>query len=304
MKPISLDALYAKFRPVAGDAPPDMQRELGRFDVFHIGDLRPGQAHRAPRPFNRQDFYKISLIHGRSRIEYTDEALETGPNTLFLATPRTAYRWLPLESEPTGYFCIFTDEFLLPGKGGTRVAELPIFGPGAPPTAPLTAAECAAVEAIFEKMVREITSDYAYKYDLLRTYLAELLHLVQKLQPASLPPAALPAAARLAAQFAALLEGQFPVDGPAPGPRLRTAKDYAAALAVHAAHLNRVLKDATGHTTTGLIGQRVAQQAKLLLKQTTLNVSEIADQLGFADAAHFCTFFKRQTGHTPGDFRR
>ena len=112
------------------------------------------------------------------------------------------------------------------------------------------------------------------------------------------------AAGRLAAQFAELLERQFPLAAPASAPHLRTAKDYASALAVHVVHLNRVLKEATGHTTTTLIGNRLAHEAKLLLKQTTHNVSEVADQLGFTDAAHFCTFFKRHTGLTPGDFRQ
>ncbi len=293
MKPTSLEALYSKFIPVVGDAPPDMQRELGQFDVFSLGNLRPGYDHRPPMPFNRQAFYKISLTHGRGRIEYADQAIETGPNTLFLATPRTSYRWTPLAPVPSGYFCIFTDEFLRPLKGGMLGEELPIFQPGAHPVVTLTAAE----EAIFQKMVHEMVSDYAYKYGLLRTYLVELLHFVQKLQPASAPAIA-PAAARLADQFAELLERQFPLEGPPP-PRLRTAKAYADHLAVHVNHLNRVLKEATGHTTTALVSHRTAQKAKLLLKQTTQNVSEEADYLGFTDVAHF----KRQTGLTPGGFR-
>lgn len=302
MKPTSLEALYALFTPVAADAPSTMQRELGHFDVFSLGNLRPGHHYRPPMPFTRQAFYKISLGRGRGRIEYADQAVEVGPHTLFLATPRLAYRWVPLEA-PTGYFCIFTDEFLLPTKGGTLVEELPIFQPGARPAVPLSEAEYLAVEAIFQKMGHEMAADYAYKYDLLRTYLVELLHVAQKLQP-TLAPALPPAAARVTAQFTELLEQQFPLEGTPPPPRLRTAKDYADHLAVHVNYLNRVLKEATGHTTTALLGHRVAQEAKLLLKQTTQNVSEVADRLGFADAAHFCTFFKRQTGLTPGDFRR
>ncbi|RYY13574.1 MAG: AraC family transcriptional regulator, partial [Cytophagaceae bacterium] len=183
MKPTPLEALYAKFVPVAGDAPPDMQRELGQFDVFSIGNLRPGYSHRPPMPFNRQAFYKISLVRGHGRIDYADQTIETEHNALFLATPRVPYRWVPLDASPTGYFCIFTDEFLLPAKGGVLVEELPIFQPGAHPVIALTEAECAAVEVIFKKMVQEITSDYAYKYDLLRTYLTELIHFTQKLLP-------------------------------------------------------------------------------------------------------------------------
>ena len=167
----------------------------------------------------------------------------------------------------------------------------------------VTDAEFAAIAAIFQKMEQEIASDYAYKYDLLRAYLLEMIHYVQKLRPT---PAVAPvhnASARLAAHFVDLLDRQFPLESPQQRLRLRTPTDYAAELAVHVNHLNRVLKETTGHTTTALVGSRVAQEAKILLKQTSWNVSEIADSLGFADAAHFCNFFKRQTGMTPKDFR-
>ncbi|MGI4741002.1 MAG: helix-turn-helix transcriptional regulator [Janthinobacterium lividum] len=301
MKPVPLEAIYHAFTPAVGDAPPDMQRELGHFNVFTVSTAE-SSSHQPPKHFNRQAFYKISLNHGHGRLEFDGQAQETGPYFLFLATPSLLYRWLPLDAH-TGCFCIFTDEFLQPAKGGVLVAELPIFQPGAHPLIALSEAEYRAVEAILQKMTQEIASTYAYKYDLLRTYLVELIHYVQKLQPAA-APALPPAATRLTTQFAELLERQFSLDAPATLPRLRTAKDYADALAVHIVHLNRVLKEATGHTTTTLLGNRLAHEAKLLLKQTTQNVSEIADQLGFTDVAHFCTFFKRHTGLTPGDFRQ
>lgn len=302
MKPTPIDALYAAFAP-AGTAPPDMRRELGQFDVFTVGGPRAGQPHQPLRHFNRQAFYKISLNHGYGLLEIADQAFEVGPYFLFLATPGLSYRWTPHEAAAhTGCFCIFTGEFLQPAKGGVLAAELPIFQPGAHPILALTETEYAAVQAIFRRIVPEMASTYAYKYDLLRTYLVELIHCVQKLRPTATP--ALPTAAtRLAAQFSELLEQQFPLAVPATPLRLRTAKDYADALAVHVVHLNRVLKEMTGHTTTALISNRLAHEAKRLLKQTTQNVSEVADYLGFADTAHFCTFFKRHTGLTPGDFR-
>ncbi|MEJ7658567.1 MAG: hypothetical protein WKG07_02505 [Hymenobacter sp.] len=90
-------------------------------------------------------------------------------------------------------------------------------------------------------------------HDVLRTYLWELLHLVQKLQPAT-TPAPLAAAGRLATRFGELLERQFPLHSPRQPLGLRTPADYADHLAVHVNYLNRALKAATGHTTTALIG--------------------------------------------------
>jgi AraC-like DNA-binding protein len=48
-----------------------------------------------------------------------------------------------------------------------------------------------------------------------------------------------------------------------------------------------VLKDSTGRTTTDLIGGRLAQEAKVLLRQTDWTPWEIADSLCFVDVAHF-----------------
>ena len=297
-----------KVTPVA-DLEPDVllptaiQQEAGQFNVFNVADLMRGYQHKPPMAFDRRAFYKISLLRGRSRVEYADQVADIDQCALWFATSRVPYRWLPQDPAQTGYYCIFTDEFLLPANGGMILSQLPIFQPGSCPVLPLTAAEYKAIDAIFEKMTGEITSGYAFRYDLLRAYLLELIYVGQKLQPTPVRMPHHKASARLAALFTDLLERQFPLATPQQQLRLRTAIDYADRLAVHVNHLNRVLKETTGFTTTALIGNRVAQEARLLLKQTSWSISEIADSLGFADVAHFCNFFKRQTGSVPGAFR-
>lgn len=308
MPPRPLEELYAKVASatstVLNATPPATgRREIGQFNVFDVADLLLDAPNRPPMTFDRRAFHKISLISGRSRVEYADRAVEVAGRALWVATHRVPYRWLPHDAAQTGHFCVFTEEFLRPAKGAMAADELPIFQPGSCPLWEVTAAQHAAIEAIFKKMLREIASAYAYKYDLLRAYLLELLHEVQRLQPATSPVPAPSAAARLATLFADLLERQFPLETPQQQLRLRTAADYAGQLHVHVNHLNRVLKDSTGLTTTALIGSRVTQEARMLLKQTNWTVSEIAGSLGFADTAHFCNFFKRQTSLTPGDFR-
>ncbi|MBR7145292.1 MAG: helix-turn-helix transcriptional regulator [Lentisphaeria bacterium] len=44
-------------------------------------------------------------------------------------------------------------------------------------------------------------------------------------------------------------------------------------------------------------------EAKRMLKETTLPLSEIATRLGFCDDGYFCRFFRRNTGMTPRSFR-
>ena len=305
MKSNSLEAFYAKFGASAGGAEPATQPgEAGHFNVFNIADLAPYTGGDRPMLFDKRLYYKISLCEGPGQVEYGDRVLDIAQRAVFLATPRVPYRWQPLTPTPTGCFCIFDRAFLLPARSGVAVEELPIFQPGAYPLWEVSEAQGQALHTVFGKMAQTIASRYAYKYDLLRAHLWELIHVVQQQQPTSLPVLGGSAADRLAAQFGDLLERQFPLPGPQQPLRLRTPADFADQLAVHVNYLNRALRDATGHTTSALIGGRLAQEAKILLRQTGWSITQIAEGLGFTDTAHFCTFFKRQTGRTPGDFRQ
>ncbi|WP_077920552.1 AraC family transcriptional regulator [Spirosoma sp. 209] len=307
MKPLPLKEIYAKVATVAdGELATTALlsgREIGHFNVFSVEDLMRGYAHKPPMSFDRRAYYKISLMRGQSRLEYADQTISINQQALWFTNLQVPYRWLPQHQEQRGYFCIFTEDFLLPVKGEFGITQLPIFQAGANPILAINDQQYRDIEALFEKMTGEMASLYPYKYDLLRAYLWELVHLGQKLQPTAVSPPAHQSLARLAARFTELLERQFPLATPQQQLRLRTAKDYAEHLAVHVNHLNRVLKETTGHTTTALISRRITQEAKILLKQTNWTVSEIADCLGFTDVAHFCHFVKRQTGLVPSAFR-
>ncbi|MBQ8908411.1 MAG: helix-turn-helix transcriptional regulator [Clostridia bacterium] len=50
-------------------------------------------------------------------------------------------------------------------------------------------------------------------------------------------------------------------------------------------------------------GERI-KEAKRLLANTDLSLTEISDQLGFYDAAYFTRTFRTQTGMTPGEYAR
>ncbi|WP_046242887.1 helix-turn-helix domain-containing protein [Hymenobacter terrenus] len=308
MKATSLEELCHHLSTGTGTAlaallPDGIQQEVGHFNVFDLADLGPAVREKPALPYPCRAYYKISLLGGRSRAEYPDKTINIEQNTLVFSTPKVPYQWLPQSPTQTGLFCVFTAEFLLPTKSGVQLDELPIFKADQHPIFPLSDDEHVRIRAIFRQMQEELTSDYAYKYDLLRAYVLELIHCGQKRQSATALHPAHSASARVTSRFIELLEQQFPLETPQQKLRLRTAKDYADHLAVHVNHLNKVLKETTGLTTTDLIGGRLVQEAKVLLKQTSWNIAEIADSLGFADVAHFSNFFKRQTSLAPGAFR-
>jgi len=297
---ITLEEFYEETR---GLVPEGINKEIGHFNVFKIEDLAARGKKTAAMPYNRRVYYKISLISGRNKAAYADKVVDIEKNALLFATPKIPYHWLPQDDNQFGYFCIFTSDFLIAHKSGVVLDELPIFKPGGYPIFQLSDEAAADITAIFIKMYRELSADYAYKYDLLRNYVLELIHYGQKLQPATVLYPTHTASARVSSLFIELLERQFPIESPHQKLALRTAKDYADRLAVHVNHLNKVLKENTGKTTTSIISSRIVQEAKILLKQTDWNISEIAYSLGFEEIAHFSNFFKKQTSLAPLAFR-
>jgi AraC family transcriptional activator of pobA len=300
MEIITLDEFYKDTTLLI---PEGINKEIGHFNVFKIDELMAQIRKKPEMPYNRRAYYKISLISGRNKAEYADKVIDIEKNALLFATPKIPYHYLPQDDNQFGFFCIFTPDFLLQTKSGVVLDELPIYQPGGYPVFQLTDEEAEDIKFIFKKMHKELSSDYVYKYDLLRNYVLELIHYGQKLQPASALYPSHNASARVSSLFIELLERQFPIESPHQKLSLRTAKDYANRLAVHVNHLNKVLKENTGKTTTDIISSRIVQEAKILLKQTDWNISEIAYCLGFEQVAHFSNFFRKQTSFAPVTFR-
>jgi AraC family transcriptional activator of pobA len=296
----SLDDFYKRN---GAPLPEGITKEIGHFNVFEAEKLFDKKTGTRIMPYSRREYYNISWINGKSRAEYADKVIDMGDSALLFATPKIPYHWIPADANQTGMFCIFTADFLLPHKAGVTLDDLPIFQPGQLPAFQLNQDEAQEIEYLFKKMLKELDADYKYKYDLLRNMVLELIHYGQKLQPMSTLSGAQNASERISSLFIELLERQFPLDSLHQRLGLRTAKDYADRLAVHVNHLNKVLKEVTGHTTTQIISKRVIQEAKILLKQTNWNIAEIAYTLGFDDIAHFSNFFKKQTSFTPAAFR-
>jgi len=300
MKTTTVEEFY---KEMSGLIPDGISKEIGHFNVFDTQDLFACAQGKPPMPYNRRAYYKISLIRGHNRAEYADKVIEIERNGLLFATPRIPYHWVPYDQQQAGHFCIFTEDFLLPSKSGVVLDELPIFRVGGFPVFQISDEQSEELDLLFRKIHRELSSDYIYKYDLIRNYVLELIHFGQKLQPATALYPGHTASARVSSLFAELLERQFPIESPQQKLKLRTAKDYADTLSIHVNHLNKVLKENTGKTTTELITGRLLQEAKILLKQTDWNVSEIAWCLGFEELAHFSNFFRKQTSLSPVAFR-
>lgn len=300
-KVVSLESFY---KDINISIPKDVKNDIGHFNIFEIPNILAKLKEDPIMPYNRRSYFKISLIRGKNKAEYADKVFNIDKNALLFATPKIPYHYYPLDDKQEGFFCVFTTDFLIKSKSGISLNSLPIFQPNGYPIFQLSDNEANEISLIFEKMQKEINADYIYKYDLLRTYVLELIHLGQKLQPINATYPEVNAKSRITSLFIELLERQFPIETPHQRLGLKTAKDFADRLSIHVNHLNKVLKESTGATTTSLINNRILKEAKILLHQTDWNVSDIAFGLGYEELSHFSNFFKKQTSLTPLIYRK
>jgi AraC family transcriptional regulator, transcriptional activator of pobA len=277
--------------------------DLGHFNVFDMVKFYFSGNKKSEMTYNRRLYYKISLIKGKNLVEYADKTVLIEKQGILFATPKIPYRYTPQDHEQSGFFCVFTAAFLSKSKTGLLIDDFPIYQHNSDFVYQLNDAQYLEIEAIFKKMDAELSSYYAFKYDLLRNYILELIHSGQKLKPIESVTNTVNAASRISSLFIELLERQFPIENNAQVMQIKTPLDFAKALGIHINHLNKVLKETTGRSTTEIINGRITEEAKILLKQTQWNVSEIAYALGFDEVSHFSNFFKKYTTQSPLKYR-
>lgn len=253
--------------------------------------------------YARRDFYKISLILGKGKITYGSQEIEINRNALVFFNRNVPYSWQALSEEQSGYFCLFTDQFLGSINRSPTVSDCPILRTDSIPVYFINEEQQEYLLSIFMKMQADIESSYVHKYDLMRNYVNVLSHEAMKMQPSEVSDLHVNGSAKLSSQFHELLERQFPIESPEHKLKLKTAKDYANRLGVHVNHLNRALKEITGKTTTEHIIDRVLRQSKVMLRHSNWSVAEIAFCLGFEYPAYFNNLFKKQIGITPKSYR-
>ena len=294
-KPETLEEFYKrKFSWL----PENIRNDIGHFNMFRLEPFSHGK--QTTIPYRRRDFYKIMLVKGWSEVYFADQVIEVKKQALSFSNPLIPYKWEHHE-ELKGQYCIFNQHFM--SQFG-NIMQYELFQPTGNHVFELSEQQVAEIEAIFERMEKDFRSDYKYRYDSIRNQIFELIHYGLKLHPNTLSDRQpFNASQRISAMFLELLERQFPIEDNHPQVDLRSASEFAEHLNVHVNHLNSAVKDTTGKTTSQVIADRLVQEAKVLLKHSKWNVSEIAYSLGFVEVTHFNNFFKKHVATSPMRFR-
>jgi AraC family transcriptional regulator, transcriptional activator of pobA len=294
-----IESIEEFYKRKFGWLPDNLRNEIGHFNIFKLEPLAGDKPQLVP--YKRRDFYKIMFVVGNSKVHYADKVVEVQQQALSFSNPQIPYKWEHLDNIRSGFFCIFNQHFF---HQFGNLNQYEVFQPSGTHIFELSDEQAKQINSKFEMMFEEFSSDYIYKYDVLRSLVFELLHFAMKMQPScQLGKQPVNAAQRITTLFLELLERQFPIDDNHQKVHLRSASDFALQLNLHVNHLNSTIKEVTKKTTSHLIAERIVQESKILLKHSSWSVTEIAFALGFTEVTHFNNFFKKHVALSPLKFR-
>ncbi|MFJ7212328.1 AraC family transcriptional regulator [Amycolatopsis sp. NPDC098790] len=250
---------------------------IGTFD--EIGPLS-----RAEFP-HRHTFHELVHVTGGTGAHVVDLARRPlRPPHLGVIAPGQVHQWAGVRGL-TGHVVVFTDDFLLDHPADRdllrRLSEQP--WPRLDEHA----------DAVVTRLIADLVEEHRHgEESVLRALLHVLVARAGRFAGTSAPK---PAGA-VAAEFTRLA-GR-------PDLGLWSVAAHAERIGVTPGHLTEAVKAATGRTAAQLLREARTREAQRFLLRTDLTVRQVASRVGFADPAYFCRFFRRETGLSPGDFRR
>jgi AraC family transcriptional activator of pobA len=152
------------------------------------------------------------------------------------------------------------------------------------------------VKEVFEEMLQEVSSAKGWYLDMVRIKLMELFIIVER-SDRSRETKAIPShKLTLLRNFQQLIDQYFRT--------IKLPKEYADLLYVTPNHLNALCNELLGRTAGDLIRERILVEAKRLLTNADMTVTEIAFDLNFQDNSYFNRFFRKYVKMTPDEFRK
>lgn len=273
------------------------QRSQQDLLIERFGSYLEKHYHNLHHP-HRHSFYHLVLFTKGSGSHTIDfEKFPVKPFQIYFMIPGQVHSW-HFESKVDGYIVHFNaalfTSFL---QNGHYLEHFPFFrGNTEDGVCQLPELIHGHVAGLFEAMLQEIDDGKEQNLDVIRLKLLELFITVDRScsskQNKNIPQQKL----TLLRSFQQLIDKHFRT--------IKLPKDYADLLYITPNHLNALCQDLLGKTTGDLIRDRLLLEAKRLLTNADMTVTEIAYDLNFQDNSYFNRFFKKNVGVTPDDFRK
>jgi len=264
---------------------------ISRFEPYLKTHKNLQQAH-------KHTFYHLVFFtegDGSQTIDF--QRFEVRPYQIYFMVPGQVHHWA-FEGNVDGYVVNFSDKFfqsflLKPDY----LEQFPFFSGNANEAVINLEKDLGLkINELFEKLLIEANETGHSAADMVRLLLLEIFILVGRTVSTQELKQASPYNLTLLKNFRQLIETHYIGN--------RLPKEYAEMLYITPNHLNALCNDLLGIPAGEVIRNRVVLEAKRLLVNPQMGITEVADHLNFGDNSYFTKFFKKQAGITPEEFRK
>ena len=248
---------------------------------------------------HRHDFYHLIFFTqggGSHTIDF--EKFEIKPYHGYFMAPSQVHRW-DFEGDIDGYVINFSAGFFKSFLLNNLYLENFRFLNGNIQYSVIDVDEQyrSRVTELLNKALIEAESTGKFRLDKLRIMLLEFFFLIAEIKGESCDVKSIENHNKIVLRnFEKLIDKHFL--------QLKLPKDYAELLFVTPSYLNSICKELLGLSAGNLIRNRIVLEAKRMLINLELTVTEIAYELNFSDNSYFCKLFKNQVGVSPETFRK
>lgn len=298
--------MKVKPQPIVFKSISDLTREMGMSKPLHPlvailnYDVTKISTKNAGRSF-LIDFYKITFKKNfRGQVKYGQGYYDFEEGGLAFLAPNQLVTMSGEESSYDGYTLYFHADLIRNYQLGKQIRQYGFFSYAVNEALFLSEKEKNIIASLFESIAVELENNTdAFSQDVLVSQIELLLNHSNRFYTRQF----LTRKAvfhDLIDQMDGYLERRFSANSGG----IPTVQELAEQLHVSSRYLNDMLKSLTGQNTQQHIHDRLIEKAKVILTNTTLNIAEIAYQLGFEHPQSFNKLFKRSTNQSPTAFKK
>lgn len=242
---------------------------------------------------HQNNFYTILIVENAVGEVVIEDEKNLISNSQIIVINPNIMNSIKIEESATGKIICFTDSFFSIRYNNNMLNDFSFLETQHKNS--ITFLEDQLPMNILASMEQEFRSNKTDSYKALRSYLNILLIEIERLYCPSKNSKVYGFSKEKAFQFQKLVEQHFK--------KHKLPSNYALMINVSTNYLNKISKQHFGVSSGEFIRNYILLESKKILHYTNLSVSEIAFQLGFEYVSYFSTFFKKQTGETPEQFR-
>lgn len=284
-----------------------MRHTIPTLDICTLSEIRDSELiverfssylkhHKNLGSLHRHNFYHIVFFtEGAGSHSIDFNKFPVVPDQIYFMVPGQVHSW-DFEGGIDGYVVNFTTEFFQSFLLRHDYLERFTFFNGISEDSVVNLGQDLAksTKARFEDLLALSSLNSPIQKDLVKVILLQMFILIDqyslKDKPYNQPNYT------LLKTFQKLIEKHYT--------ELRLPKQYADLLFVTPNHLNALCKSTMGMQAGELIRNRILLEAKRLLVNLDVTITEISNELNFNDNSYFTKFFKKQVGITPEEFRK